>query len=134
MYISFDNTQKNGLGEPLPRGVVRAYQKESAGRLIFVGEDRIDHTAKNQKVRLALGKDFDITATGKRVSFQKIDSKNSQAEFEVKFSNAKSEAVVIKFKQSLPDGWRILAESTKSQKESSNQIYWNVAVGAESEG
>lgn len=133
MYLSFVNSTQNHLGEPLPKGTVRVYQKDSSGRLIFVGEDRINHTAKNRVVRLTLGEDFDITATGKRVSFKKIDSKNSQAEFELKIANAKTEPVVVRYKQYLPNGWRILSESLKSQKENSNQIYWDIAVGAESE-
>ena len=133
MFLSFVNSAQNGLGEPLPKGTVRVYQKDSSGRLIFVGEDRINHTAKNRVVKLALGKDFDITATGKRVNFKKIDSKSSQAEFELKISNAKSEPVVVRYKQYLPNNWRILSESLKSQKESSNEIYWDIAIDAESE-
>ena len=133
MFLSFANSQQNGLGEALPKGIVRVYQKESSGRLIFVGEDSISHTAKNRVVRLTLGQEFDITANGKRISFKKIDSKTSQAEFEIKISNAKQEPVVVRYKQHLPNGWRIISESLKSQKESSNEIYWNVAVPAEGE-
>ena len=131
MYLSFENTQSNGLGEALPQGIMRVYQKDSKGSLIFVGEDSISHTAKGQDVRLRLGRDFDITAKGKRVSFKKIDAKTSQAEFEVKISNAKTEPVVVRFNQSLPNGWKILSESLKSQKESSNKIYWDISVPAE---
>ena len=131
MYLTFANTQNNGLGEALPQGTVRVYEKDSKGGLIFVGEDSINHTAKGQDVRLRLGKDFDITAKGKRVSFKKIDTKTSQAEFEVKISNAKTIPVVIRFNQYLPNGWKILSESLESQKERSNKIYWDISVPAE---
>lgn len=131
MYLTFANTKENKLGEALPKGIMRIYQKNSKGALIFVGEDSINHTAKGQDVRLRLGEDFDITAKGKRTSFNKLDSKISQAEFEVKISNAKAEPVVVRFYQNLPAGWKILSESLKSQKESSDRIYWDVSVPAE---
>ncbi len=133
MYLTFENTSQNGLGEALPKGIMRVYEKDSRGGLVFVGEDKIEHTAKGQDIRLRLGEDFDITAMGKRVSFKKMDTKTSQAEFEVKISNAKATAVLVRFNQALPDGWKILSESLKSQKESSNKIYWNVEVPAESD-
>ncbi|MBP5535005.1 MAG: DUF4139 domain-containing protein [Alphaproteobacteria bacterium] len=128
MYLTFKNTKNNGLGQALPKGTVRVYEKDSKDGLIFVGEDSINHTAKGQDVRLLLGKDFDITAKGKRVSFKKIDAKISQAEFEIKISNAKTTPVKVLFYQYLPNGWTILSESMKSQKETSNKIYWDVSV------
>ena len=131
MYLTFANTQENGLGQALPKGTVRVYEKDSKGALIFVGEDRISHTAKGQDVRLRLGEDFDITAKGKKVSFKKLDAKTSQAEFEVKISNAKTTPVTVRFNQELPNGWKILSESLKSQKESANKIYWDISVPAE---
>ena len=131
MYLTFANTQANGLGEALPKGTMRVYEKDSKGGLIFVGEDMITHTAKGQDIRLRLGEDFDITATGKRATFKKLDSKTSQAEFEIKISNAKSIPVVVRYNQTLPSGWKILSESLKSQKQTSNQIFWNVSVPAE---
>ena len=72
MYLTFKNTKANFLGEALPKGIVRVYEKDSKGGLVFVGEDRIEHTAVGQDVRLRLGEDFDITAHAKRISFNEI--------------------------------------------------------------
>lgn len=132
MFLSFKNTAENGLGEALPKGTVRVYQKSASGQQIFVGEDSINHTAKNQEVRLRLGEDFDITIAGQRTQYQKLGSKTAQASFEVKVSNAKPTKVTVRVAQYLPNGWKILSESLKSQKQNSNMIYWNVEVPAES--
>ena len=131
MYLNFKNTKNNLLGKALPKGVVRVYEKDSKGGLVFVGEDRIEHTAVGQDIHLRLGEDFDITAHAKRISFKELDSKTSQAEFEVSISNAKPISQVIRYSQYLPDGWKILSENVKSQKDSSNKIFWDISVPAE---
>ena len=133
MYLTFKNTKANQLGEALPKGIVRVYEKDSKGGVVFVGEDRIEHTAVGQDIRLRLGEDFDITAQAKRVSFKEFDSNTSQAEFEVSISNAKPITQVIRYSQYLPNGWKILSENAKSQKETSNKIFWDIPVPAEGE-
>jgi hypothetical protein len=66
VYVEFANSESANLGLPLPKGVVRVYKRDSAGNAQFVGEDRIDHTAKNENVRLHLGDAFDVTADKKK--------------------------------------------------------------------
>ena len=131
MYLTFKNTKANSLGEALPKGIMRVYEKDSKGGLVFVGEDSINHTAVGQDVRLRLGEDFDITLTGKRVNFKKIDSQTSQAEFEIKISNAKTTPQLVRYIQNLPAGWQMISESHLSQKESSNSVYWDISIPAE---
>ena len=131
MYLTFANTKANALGEALPKGIMRVYEKDSKGGLVFVGEDSIDHTAIGQDVRLRLGEDFDITLTGKRVDFKKIYSQTSHAEFEIKISNAKAFSQNVRYNQNLPAGWQMMAESHKSQKESSNTVFWDLSVPPE---
>ena len=133
MYLTFANTKANALGEALPKGIMRVYEKDSRGGLVFVGEDEINHTAIGQDVHLRLGEDFDITLTGKRVNFKKIDSQTSQAEFEIKISNAKTTAQVVRYNQNLPSGWQMISESHKSQKETSNKVYWDISIPPESD-
>ncbi|MES2000513.1 MAG: DUF4139 domain-containing protein, partial [Pseudomonadota bacterium] len=68
VYVEFDN-KGGGLGVPLPKGVMRLYAKDSAGNAQFIGEDNIDHTAKNETVRLKMGEAFDVTADKKQTDF-----------------------------------------------------------------
>ncbi|MBU1395799.1 MAG: DUF4139 domain-containing protein, partial [Gammaproteobacteria bacterium] len=71
VFVEFDN-KGEGLGIPLPRGVIRLYKQDSQGNAQFVGEDRIDHTPKNETVRLKLGDAFDVTADRKQTDFKKL--------------------------------------------------------------
>src|SRR5512134_2466100 len=76
VFVQFENRETSRLGLPMPKGVVRVYKKDSAGNAQFVGEDRIDHTPKNEKVRLKLGEAFDVTADKKQTDFKRREPNN----------------------------------------------------------
>jgi hypothetical protein len=134
VFVEFEN-RGGSLGVPLPRGVVRVYKKDSAGNAQFVGEDRIDHTPRNEKVRLKLGEAFDVTADKKQTSFEKIAGSGRynyvyDAAFEITLKNAKDEPVTVKVVEPIPGDWQMLSESAPHKKEASNTAAWNVAVPA----
>ncbi len=138
VFVTIENSKKNHLGLPLPKGVVRVYKEDSTGALQFVGEDSIDHTPENETIRLKLGDAFDLTATRKQTDFKKIggDSRYNyiyEAAFEVKLKNAKKEAVEIKVVEPISGDWEILTESHRHQKESSRAVSWLVPVAAKGE-
>jgi len=134
VFVEFDN-KGGSLGIPLPKGVVRVYKKDNAGNAQFVGEDHIDHTPKNEKVRLKLGDAFDVTADKKQTSFEKIGSTGRyntifDAAFEIVLKNAKDEPVTVKLMEPIPGDWQMLSASAPHQKEASNTAVWNVTVPA----
>ncbi|HEX5785988.1 MAG TPA: DUF4139 domain-containing protein [Burkholderiaceae bacterium] len=136
VYMEFDNKESAHLGQPLPKGIVRVYKKDSAGNAQFVGEDRIDHTPKNEKVRLKLGEAFDVTADKKQTDFKKLPNTeryNSQFEtaFELVLKNAKKEAVTVTVQEPIPGDWKMLSETHPSTKAASNTAVWKVNVPAE---
>lgn len=135
VFVEFDNREASRLGIPLPKGVVRVYKKDSSGNAQFVGEDRIDHTPKNEKVRLKLGEAFDVTADKKQTDFKKIDSKNNgiyETAYEIVLKNAKSEAVVVTVQEPIPADWKMLRHSHPYEKATSNTAVWRISVPAES--
>ena len=71
VFVEFQN-KGEGLGIPLPRGVIRVYKKDGQGNVQFVGEDQIDHTPRNETIRMKLGEAFDLTADKKQTDFQKL--------------------------------------------------------------
>ena len=134
VFIEFENKGGN-LGIPLPKGVVRVYKKDKAGNAQFVGEDRIDHTPKNEKVRLKLGDAFDVTADKKQTSFEKIAGSGRynyiyDAAFEIVLKNAKDEPVTVKVIEPIPGDWQMLSESASHKKAASNTAVWNIEVPA----
>jgi len=129
VFLEFDN--KGGqLGKPLPAGVVRVYARDSKGAAQFVGEDRIAHTAKNEKLKLRLGEAFDITAERKQTSYRKIGDNVVETAYRIDLRNAREEAVTVRVQEPLPGDWEMLQESQKHIRESSRVASWNVAVPA----
>ena len=72
VYYQFKNEETAGLGMPMPAGVVRVYQADSKGGVQFVGEDRIDHTPKDETLNLKIGNAFDVVCERKQTDFEKI--------------------------------------------------------------
>ncbi|WP_242482267.1 DUF4139 domain-containing protein [Thiocystis violacea] len=128
--------QGGSLGVPLPQGVVRVYSKDSRGNAQFIGEDAIDHTPKNETLKLKLGESFDVTARRKQTTFKKLAGSSAydyayEASFAMELKNAKAEPVSIIVRESIPGDWEISNESQPHTKEASNLAAWTVAVPAE---
>ena len=133
VFVEFDN--KGGdLGQPLPKGIVRVYKKNSRGNALFIGEDRIDHTAKNEVVRLKLGDAFDVKASRKQTSFRKIaGSPNAvyESAYSIELANAKDVAVTVKVVEPVPGDWEMISESQKHAKGDAHSAVWLVTVPAQ---
>jgi hypothetical protein len=135
VYVEFNNKESANLGQPLPKGVVRVYKRDRAGNAQFVGEDRIDHTPKNEKVRLHLGDAFDVTADKKQTDFRRREATNAasyvhESAYEIVLRNAKPEAVTVTVREPVPGDWTMLQESQKHSKVASGTAQWQVAVPA----
>jgi hypothetical protein len=135
VFVEFAN-KGEGLGIPLPKGVVRVYKKDSKGNAQFIGEDRIDHTPKNETVRLKLGEAFDVTADRKQTDFKKLGGTSRynyvfESAYQVTIKNAKSEAVMVKVAEPMPGDWQVQSESHPHTKAASNTAVWNITVPAE---
>lgn len=137
VFVEFDNKEATKLGMPLPKGIMRVYKQDSQGNAQFVGEDQVDHTPKNETVRLKLGDAFDVTADKKQTDFKVLPRPakgNSMFEsaYEIVLKNAKKEAVTVIVQEPIPGDWKLLKESHPSQKSSSNSVTWSIKVPAES--
>jgi len=135
VFVEFANMGE-GLGIPLPKGVIRMYKKDSQGNAQFVGEDRIDHTPKNETIRLKLGDAFDVTADKKQTDFQKLAGTGRynyvfESAYEVVLKNAKQEAVTVTVREPMPGDWTMVSASQPHTKAASGTAEWQVKVPAE---
>jgi len=135
VFVEFANREAARLGLPLPKGVVRVYKRDSAGNAQFVGEDRIDHTPKNETVRLHLGDAFDVTADKKQTDFRRRETTNrasyvSESAYEIVLRNAKTSPVTVTVREPVPGDWTMLEESQPHAKVASGTAQWRVEVPA----
>jgi hypothetical protein len=136
VFVEFDNKEATRLGMPLPKGIMRVYKKDSQGNAQFVGEDNIDHTQKNETIRLKLGNAFDVTANKKQTDFKTLPrpAKSNgmfESAYEIVLNNAKKEAVTVTVQEPIPGDWKLLKESHPSQKSSSSSTSWKIEIPAE---
>jgi len=136
VFVMFDNEDTNRLGMPLPKGIIRVYKRDSEGRAQFVGEDNVDHTPKNSRVRLKLGEAFDVTAKRKQTDFKSLGRQGKfgyvyESAFEVELKNAKKEAVTVSLLEPMPGDWEVLQSSQPAIKEASGTARFKVTVPAE---
>ncbi len=137
VFVQLENKKKSGLGMPIPKGIVRVYKKDSKGNAQFIGEDRIDHTPKNETIRLKLGDAFDVTADKKQTNFTKrkhiLPDRNAyESSFQIKLKNAKTEAVTVTVREPIPADWKMLKENHPHKKVSAGTAEWKIKVPAES--
>ena len=133
IYLVFGNTEENKLGQPLPKGTVRLYKEDSKGNMQFIGEDRINHTADKETVRLHLGTSFNLSADMKRIVFKKLSEKLQVGTYEVTFKNGSDASANIQLLLEFPDGFRIVEESLQGDRITSNTVKWVVSVPAKGE-
>ncbi len=128
VYYKFRNEEKAGLGMPLPAGNVRVYQKDSKGGILFIGEDRIDHTPKDENVTIHIGNAFDVIAERKQTDFKKIDTHTWEMEYEITLRNHKDSAITVQVNEPIGGDWEMLDSSYKFTKTAAFAAQFNVPV------
>jgi hypothetical protein len=116
IFVEIANKQENNLGIPLPKGTVRVYKHDKEGSLQFVGEDLIDHTPKDEKIRIKLGDAFDVVGSRKQTDWKKIAYDTYEASFEISLRNHKKEDVIVNVIEPIPGDWKILTSSHDYEK------------------
>ncbi len=127
----FKNSEENKLGMPLPKGRLRFYRRDDDGQLEFTGENVIDHTPKDETIRVYTGNSFDLTGERKRVNFVYNDAQDWIDEsFEIKVRNHKKEPVEIRVVEHLYrwTNWQIRIPSHKYIKSDSQTVEFRVTV------
>ena len=132
IFRSFENKIDNQLGIPLPQGRVRCYRRDSDGQIEFIGEDDINHTPKDETVRLYTGNAFDLVGHRKRVDYHRENQDKILVEsFDIELMNHKSQdTVAIRVIEHLDRGntWRILSSSNPYTKTDSHTIEFHITV------
>lgn len=132
----FQNSDANHLGMPLPKGRLRFYRRNDDGQVEFTGENMIDHTPRDEKIRVYTGNAFDLTGERSRTNYTINQGKHEATEtFEIKVRNHKKEAVEVRVVEHLYRGknWDIPTKSDDYQKKESQTIEFPVAIAPDGE-
>jgi len=128
VFYKFKNDEKSGLGMPLPAGNVRVYQKDSKGGVLFAGEDRIDHTPKDETVTVHIGNAFDVVAERKQTDYKHIAAGVWEMEFEITLRNHKDTPITVEVNEPIGGDWEMLSSSYKYTKTAAFAAQFHVPV------
>ena len=131
VYYQFKNEEKGGLGIPMPAGNVRVYQEDSKGGVQFVGEDRIDHTPKDETINLKIGDAFDVVCERNQVDFQKIASNVYEFEYAITIRNHKATPITVEVNEPVGGTWRMVRSSHEWTKTAAWAAQFKVPAAAD---
>jgi len=135
VVATIENRKENQLGIPLPAGAVRMYQKDEQQVDHFVGQDRIDHTPKDEKVRVTIGKAFDVLGSRRVVSRQPIAEHDFDLTVEIRIRNHKTTAVSVVVLERMMGymNWAVTQANVEYRKKDFKTIEFQTSVAANSE-
>lgn len=131
--LEFLNSKDNQLGIPLPAGRVRVFQRDNDGSQEFIGEDNIEHTPRDEKVRLTIGNAFDIAVERVQKEYRRISDRVSEQDIEVKLRNRKKETVTIVVVDQAWGDWEITKSSLPVRKVSASKFEFDVEARPDQE-
>jgi hypothetical protein len=128
VFYKFKNEEKAGLGMPLPAGNLRVYQKDSKGGILFIGEDHIDHTPKDETITVHIGNAFDIVAERKQTDYKSIATGVWEMEFEITLRNHKDSPITVEVNEPIGGDWEMLSSTYKFTKTAAWAAQFKVPV------
>ncbi len=133
VFLELENAKKNNLGMPLPKGTVRVYKEDKDGSLQFVGEDRIDHTPKDEKFKIKMGEAFDVVGERTQTDYKRLGDNLFEVAFEVSLRNHKKEDIKVWIEEPIPGDWEMLSNTHPFDKVRSNLIRFDIPVAKDKE-
>ena len=128
VFYKFKNEDKTGLGMPLPAGTIRVYQADSRGGSLFVGEDHIDHTPKDETINLHIGNAFDIVAERKQTDYKRLSDRLYEFEYEITLRNHKDAPITVEANEPIGGDWEMVSSTYKFTKTAAFAAQFQVPV------
>jgi hypothetical protein len=128
VYLDIKNSKQNHLGIPLPKGTVRVYKKDKSGAEEFVGEDSIDHTPKDERLRIKMGEAFDVVGQRKQTEWHALGMCTSESAWQIELRNHKNTAVEVEDYEPVGGDWNIVSSNYPYKKRDSQTFTFTVRV------
>jgi hypothetical protein len=131
VYLEIKNTKENRLGIPLPKGKVRVYKADRSGSQQFIGEDWIDHTPKDEKVKIKMGNAFDVVGERTQKEFRKLGANLYEVEWEISLRNHKDAPQTVTVIEPVPGDWQVMSSSHAYEKIEAHTLKYQIPVPKE---
>ncbi len=128
VFLEIANKEQHRLGLPLPKGTVRVYKASADRSLLFIGEDVIDHTPKDEKVKIKMGEAFDVVGERTQRDWKKIASSLYETEWDIQIRNHKKEDVEVTIIEPVPGDWEVTKTSHPYDKVEAHTLQYIVKV------
>ena len=131
VYLELKNSQDQRLGVPLPKGKIRVYKADASGSQQLIGEDWIDHTPKDEKIKIKMGNAFDVVGERTQKEWRKIGTGLYEVEWEIALRNHKTESQTVTVIEPVPGDWQVLASTHAWEKPEAHTLRLTVPVAKE---
>jgi hypothetical protein len=133
VYLELKNSKENRLGMPIPKGRVRVYKADTSGSQQLIGEDWVDHTPKDEKIKIKMGDAFDVVGERTQKDWKRIASNLYEVEWEISLRNHKKEAITVEVVEPMPGDWEVIRASHPHEKIQAFTAQWKLPVPKEGE-
>ncbi|MEK7733042.1 MAG: hypothetical protein AAB318_02405, partial [Planctomycetota bacterium] len=133
VILELVNSEKNGLGLPLPAGKVRVYKADADQSQVFLGEDKIDHTPKDEKIPLHVGDAFDVVGERKQANYKQLSKQSREESWQITLRNHKKEEIEVVVREHLWGDWEIRESSHAYIKKDANTVEFLIPIKKDSE-
>jgi hypothetical protein len=130
VYLELQNTEANHMGMPLPKGTVRVYKADKSGAKQFIGEDAIDHTPRDEKVRIKMGEAFDVVGDRKQMEWKSLGTCVSESSWEIELRNHKDSPVEVEVYEPVGGDWEVISESMPHVKKDAHTFTYTPKIAA----
>lgn len=127
VYLDMKNSKANQMGMPLPKGVVRVYKADKSGAKQFIGEDKIDHTPRDEDIRIKMGEAFDVVGDRKQMEWTAL-SCGGESSWEIELRNHKDTVEEVEVYEPIGGDWEIIQESHRHKKKDAHTFTFDVSV------
>jgi hypothetical protein len=132
VLLELKNSAEHRLGRPLPKGKVRVYKADASGSQQFIGEDWIDHTPKDERVKIKLGEAFDVVGERTQKEYRKLAPGLWEVEWEIVLRNHKTQDQTVTVIEPVPGDWQVLNSTHAWEKPQAHTLRFSIAVPKES--
>ncbi|CAN5150537.1 DUF4139 domain-containing protein [soil metagenome] len=133
VYLDVENKETNHMGMPLPKGVVRVYKADKSGAKQFIGEDNIDHTPRDEKVRIKMGEAFDVVGDRKQTDYKILGSGTTESAWEISLRNHKDTPTAVEVYEPVGGDWEMVSSSIPQAKKDPHTFTFMPTIAARGE-